>query len=135
VRAALTFFARPGAKWVALAFWLAVFVGLNSANIFDRFAEAEKNRSVDYLPAKAESVKVLEQIEQFPSGERFAAVVVYRRDGGLNERDRAAIAQDRRQGFRPRSPVRPDSRPTRSRCSTRSTARCCLPPRDSCSCC
>ena len=83
---ALKFAATPRAKWLILLFWLVVFVGLNGANIFDRFADAEQNRTVDYLPGEAESVKVLEQIEEFPSGERFAAVVVYRRDGGLTAR-------------------------------------------------
>jgi RND superfamily putative drug exporter len=78
-------------------FWLAVFLGLNAVNIFDRFADAEQNRAVDYLPNKAESVKLLNQIDEFPSGERFSAVVVYRRDGGLTARDRAAIAEDREQ--------------------------------------
>jgi putative drug exporter of the RND superfamily len=85
------------AKWFVLAFWLVVFFGLNAGNIFERFADAEQNRAVDYLPEKAESVKVLNQIEEFPSGERFAAVVVYRRDGGLTARDRAAVAADRAQ--------------------------------------
>ena len=83
------------AKWAVLALWVAVFFGLIGVNIFGKFAEAEQNRSVDYLPQNAESVEVLEQIEQFPSGERFAAVIVYRRDGGLTARDRQLVAQDR----------------------------------------
>jgi RND superfamily putative drug exporter len=85
------------AKWVVAGFWLAVFLSLNAVNIFERFADAEQNRAVDYLPSKAESVKLLNQIDEFPSGERFSAVVVYRRDGGLTARDRATIAEDRRQ--------------------------------------
>src|SRR5688572_26938321 len=97
MRHALTFFTRPGTKWLALLFWLALFFGLNSVNIFEKFADAEQNRAVDYLPEKADSVKVLDRIDEFPSGERFAAVVVYRRDGGLTARDRATIAEDRRQ--------------------------------------
>ena len=72
MRAALTFFTRPGTKWLALGFWLVVFLGLNAVNIFEKFADAEQNRAVDYLPEKAESVKVLEQIDEFPSGERFS---------------------------------------------------------------
>ena len=94
---ALTSCGARRAKWVVAAFWLAVFLGLNAVNIFDSFADAEQNRAVDYLPSKAESVKLLNQIDEFPSGERFSAVVVYRRDGGLTARDRAAIAEDRRQ--------------------------------------
>jgi len=107
VLAALTFSGTRRAKWLAALFWLAVFVGLNAANIFERFADAEQNRAVDYLPGKAESVKLLEQIEEFPSGERFSAVVVYRRDGGLTARDRATIAQDREQLTRVATAGRP----------------------------
>ena len=84
-------------KWFVLGFWLLLFFGLNATNIFEKFADAEQNRAIDYLPEKAESVKLLNLIEQFPSGERFSAVVVYRRDGGLTPRDRATIALDRRE--------------------------------------
>ena len=83
------------AKWYVAAFWVLVFLGLNGANIFDKFAEAEQNRSVDYLPQNAESVEVIEQVKDFPSGERFAAVVVYRREGGLTAADKKLIAEDR----------------------------------------
>ena len=40
---------------------------------------------------------MIDRIDEFPSGERFAAVVVYRRDGGLTQADRALIAQHRRE--------------------------------------
>jgi putative drug exporter of the RND superfamily len=108
---ALTFSAGRRAKWLVALFWIAVFLGLNAVNIFDRFADAERNQTTDYLPGDAESVKVIEQVDQFPSGERFAAVVVYRRDGGLAPRDRALIEEDRREladvatAGRPRPPV------------------------------
>ena len=95
--AALAFSGSRRVKWLALAFWVAVFFGLNAANIFERFADAEQNQTVDYLPEKADSVKVLERIDEFPSGEHFAAVVVYRRDGGLTAADRAALRSDRRE--------------------------------------
>jgi len=93
----LAFSGSRRAKWFVAALWLFVFLGLNSVNIFDKFSEAEQNRSVDYLPQNAESVKVLERIDDFPSGERFAAVVVYRRDGGLTAQDRQLIAEHRRE--------------------------------------
>src|SRR5688500_8270657 len=95
--AALTFSGSRRAKWAVVALWVVVFSSLNAADIFGKFADAEQNRAVDYLPNNAESVKVLEQIEQFPSGERFTAVVVYRHNGGLSAGDRALIAEDRRQ--------------------------------------
>ena len=95
MRSLLSLAGTPRAKWFVAGAWLLVFLGLNAVNIFDRYAEAEQNRSVDYLPSGAESVQVLDRIEEFPSGERFAAVVVYRRDGGLTGADRALLARDR----------------------------------------
>ena len=92
------------AKWFVAAFWALLFLGLNGANIFERFADAGQNQSVDYLPEKAESVKLLEQIDEFPSGERFSAVVVYRRDGGLTAADRARSAGTGRAGRTSRPP-------------------------------
>src|ERR671914_1981097 len=97
MQSALTFAGGRRAKWLVALFWLAGFIGLNGANIFERYSDAEKNRTVDYSPEKADSIQLLERIEEFPSGERFAAVAVYRRDGGLTEQDRAAIARDRRE--------------------------------------
>ncbi|HEU0023053.1 MAG TPA: MMPL family transporter, partial [Thermoleophilaceae bacterium] len=95
MRGLLTLSARRRAKWLVAGFWILVFFGLNGANIFEKYADAEKNRTVDYYPEKADSIQLLERIDEFPSGERFAAVVVYQRNGGLTAQDRAAIAEDR----------------------------------------
>ncbi len=97
MRRALTLSGTRRAKWLVVLFWVVVFMGLNAVSIFDRYADAEQNRTVDYLPSGAESVEVIDRIDEFPSGERFGAVVVYRRDGGLTPRDRDLIAEDRRQ--------------------------------------
>src|SRR5918992_759749 len=97
MQSALTFSGGRRSKWLVALFWLVVFLGLNAANIFERYSDAEKNRTVDYYPEKADSIQLLERIEEFPSGERFLAVAVYQRDGGLTADDRAAIAEDRRQ--------------------------------------
>src|SRR5918996_1955174 len=107
MQSALTFSGGRRFKWLVALFWLVVFMGLNAANIFERYSDAEKNRTLDYYPEKADSIQLLERIDEFPSGERFAAVVVYRRDGGLTAGDRAAIADHRRQGSRWRSRARP----------------------------
>jgi putative drug exporter of the RND superfamily len=92
----LTFAGSRRAKWLVLAAWLLFLFVLGGTNVFEKYTDAERNRTVDYAPGNAESVKVLEKIEGFPSGERFAAVVVYRRDGGLTVRDRAVIARQHR---------------------------------------
>jgi putative drug exporter of the RND superfamily len=76
-----------------LAAWIVV------AGIFGSFAgklgDVEKNEPSSFLPGKAESVKTLEAVERFPSGDRTQAVVVYRRASGLTAADRATIARDR----------------------------------------
>jgi putative drug exporter of the RND superfamily len=95
MRALLARSAGSRAKWLVALFWVVVFFGLQAGNIFERYADAEQNRTVDYYPEKADSIQLLQRIEEFPSGERFAAVVVYRRDGGLTAEDRATIAEDR----------------------------------------
>ena len=116
----LTFSGSRRARFYVAAFWLLVFLGLNGANIFEKFADAEQNRSVDYLPQNTESVEVLEQIEGFPSGERFAAVVVYRRDGGLSAADKRLIAADRTELQRAEfeAPAGPPTPPTLSQDGT-----------------
>ena len=113
MRRALTLSGSRRAKWLVASFWVVVFLGLNAVNIFDRYADAEQNRTIDYLPSGAESVEVIDRIDEFPSGERFAAVVVYRRDGGLTQGDRALIVRHRGElaqidtAGRPRPPPRP----------------------------
>jgi hypothetical protein len=57
VRALLTRSATRRAKWMVALFWLLVFVGLNAANIFERYSDAERNRTVDYYPEKADSIQ------------------------------------------------------------------------------
>ncbi|HEX8647365.1 MAG TPA: MMPL family transporter [Thermoleophilaceae bacterium] len=91
----LTFSGSRRAKIYVALFWMFVIFGLGAAAVPEKFADAEQNRSVDYLPQNAESVEVIDKVGDFRSGERFAAVVVYRRDGGLTAADRDAIAQDR----------------------------------------
>jgi putative drug exporter of the RND superfamily len=95
VASLLTYSGRRGVKWGIALLWLAVVVGTVVTNLPGKFSDAEQNRSVDYLPSSSESVAVLEEVDDFPSGERFAAVVVYRRDGGLSAADRALVARDR----------------------------------------
>src|ERR671915_394161 len=68
MQSALTFSGGRRSKWLVALFWLLVFLGLNAANIFDRYADAEKNRTVDYYPEKADSIQLLEKIDEFPAG-------------------------------------------------------------------
>src|SRR5215207_9528725 len=80
------------AKWIVAGIWLAVFLGCFALDLPRRFADAEQNENVDYLPASAESTKALGVAERLNDGDVAPAIVVYRRDGGLTPGDRAAIA-------------------------------------------
>jgi MMPL family len=82
------------AKWIVAAIWLAVFLGSFALDLPGRFADAEQNENVDYLPASAESTKALGVTERLNDGDVAPAIVVYHRDGGLTPADRAAIAAD-----------------------------------------
>jgi len=90
-------FASPAtrkAKWIIAGIWLAVFLGSFALDLPGRFADAEQNENVDYLPASAESTEALGVTERLNDGDVAPAIVVYRRDGGLTAADRAAIAAD-----------------------------------------
>ena len=83
------------AKLVVLAACLLGLVGSIAANLPGKYADAENNESTSFLPGDAESTKVLAISEQLQGGEQAPIVIVYRRDGGLTEADRARIAADR----------------------------------------
>ena len=57
-----------------------------------KFQNIQKNEESSFLPGSSESVHELTLAKKFPSGERFAAITVIRRDGGLEPADLAAIA-------------------------------------------
>jgi RND superfamily putative drug exporter len=86
--------AGPVAKWVVFFVWIAAVVGTIAADLPGRFTDAEENESTSFLPGDAESTKALEITEQLNDGDVAPTVVVYRRDGGLTQADRAAIRRD-----------------------------------------
>ena len=83
-------------KWIVALVWLLVFMGVNAAGLPTKYTDAQENESSSFLPGDAESTKALAAIEELQGGENAAAVVVYRRDGGLTAADRAVMAEDRR---------------------------------------
>jgi putative drug exporter of the RND superfamily len=82
------------AKWVVFFVWMAVMVGSIAADLPGKFTDAEDNESTSFLPGDAESTKALEVTERLNEGDVAPTVVVYRRDGGLTEADRATITRD-----------------------------------------
>lgn len=92
----LTLASGRRAKWIVAAVWLCVMAIVIGADLPTKYADAEQNESTSFLPGDAESTKALKAVEDIQGGETAAAVVVYRREGGLTDADRAVIAEDRR---------------------------------------
>ncbi len=79
-------------KWFVVGLWvvvLAVALPLSA-----KLMGAEKNDASAWLPANAESTRVLDLQAQFQSPNIFPAVVVYQRASGLTAADRAKAAAD-----------------------------------------
>jgi putative drug exporter of the RND superfamily len=79
------------AKWVMLLVWLvaAGALGLYQAEL----QQATTNDPASFLPASAESTKVVETLRQrFTNGRTTPALIVWQREGGLTETDRRAIS-------------------------------------------
>src|SRR5262245_63563304 len=83
-------------KWVVVGFWVVVLVV--TLPLSSKLQGAEKNDAKTWLPANAESTKVLDVQSRFQSPNVFPAVVVYQRASGLTAADRAKAAADAR-GF------------------------------------
>jgi RND superfamily putative drug exporter len=81
-------------KWVILAFWVVVVV--LAGPLAGKVTGAEKNDASSWLPAKAESTKVLDFQSKFQSPNVFPAVVVYDAPSGLTRAGRAKAVADAR---------------------------------------
>src|SRR5215470_17983687 len=81
-------------KWVVMGFWVIVLV--IAFPLTKKLNNAEKNTASSWLPASAESVKVLNVQSRFQSPNIGTGVVVYYRASGLTAADRAKAASDAR---------------------------------------
>src|SRR5579862_8252353 len=79
-------------KWAVLVFWLIIVAV--AGPLSSKLTGAEKNDSSSWLPAKAESTKVLDLQGRFQSPNIFAGVVVYDRPSGLTAADHAKALSD-----------------------------------------
>lgn len=82
------------AKWLVVGFWVVVLVV--AFPLSKKLTGAEKNDAAAYLPANAESTKVLDVLSHFQSPNIYPGVVVYERASGLTAADRAKAAADAR---------------------------------------
>jgi RND superfamily putative drug exporter len=92
----LTLASGRRAKWIVAGVWLAAVVAVIGFGLPAKYSDAEQNESTSFLPGDAESTKALQAVEELQGGETAAAVVVYRREGGLTAADRAVMQEDRR---------------------------------------
>src|SRR5262252_3424235 len=81
-------------KWLVVGFWVAVLV--ITFPLSAKLTGAEKNDAKTWLPANAESTKVVDVQSRFQSPNIFPAVIVYDRASGLTATDRAKAAADAR---------------------------------------
>src|SRR5579859_8218375 len=80
------------AKWAVLVFWLIIVAV--TGPLAGKLTGAEKNDASAWLPAAAESTKVLDVQSRFQSPNIFAAVLVYDRPSGLTSADKTKAAAD-----------------------------------------
>ena len=93
-RAIAGFPAGRKTKWVILSFWIVVVV--LAGPLSGKLTGAEKNDANSWLPAKAESTKVLDFQSRFTSPNIYPGVVVYDSPTGLTPAGRAQVAADAR---------------------------------------
>jgi RND superfamily putative drug exporter len=79
-------------KWLVVGFWVVVVAVLYPLST--KLTAAEKNNASAWLPARAESVKVLDVQQRFQSPNDYPGVVVYYRASGLTAADRAKATAD-----------------------------------------
>jgi RND superfamily putative drug exporter len=82
-------------KWVVVGFWVVVLVV--ALPLSQKLMGAEKNDASAWLPANAESTKVLQVQARFQSPNIYPGVVVYLRPSGMTPADMAKAAADARQ--------------------------------------
>jgi RND superfamily putative drug exporter len=86
----------PRGRWVAIAAWLAL--GLAGWLGHERIGEVTSAGQSSFLPSDSESTRAIEALESgggngAGAGEEVPTVIVFERDGGLTERDLAAIGR------------------------------------------
>jgi RND superfamily putative drug exporter len=77
-------------KWIVLAFWVVTVVV--ASTFAAKLTDVQNNEASSWLPSSAESTRALEKLGPFQDPNEIPTLVVYERDSGLTEQDRAAAA-------------------------------------------
>jgi RND superfamily putative drug exporter len=82
-------------KWVVIVLWIVGVIALSP--LAAKLGDATRDETASFLPEDAQSTEVQKLLkDRFPGGETTIGLIVYKRDGGLTEADRAKIARDAR---------------------------------------
>jgi RND superfamily putative drug exporter len=80
-------------KWVVIGLWIVAVLALSPLGA--KLADATNDETASFLPEDADSTRVQELLgERFRGGETTIGLLVYKREGGLNQADRRKIARD-----------------------------------------
>jgi RND superfamily putative drug exporter len=80
-------------KWVVIGLWIVAVLALSPLGA--KLADVTNDETASFLPDDADSTRVQELLkERFSGGETTIGLIVYQRDGGLNQADREKIARD-----------------------------------------
>ena len=79
-------------KWVVLVGALVLFAVMGAFST--RLVDVQNNEASSWLPESAESTKVLEELSSTVDPNDIPTLVVYHRDGGLDDDDLAAMEAD-----------------------------------------
>lgn len=78
-------------KWIVLVFWIAAFAAMSGLNA--KLIDVQNNEASSWLPGDAESTEAADELASTVDPNDIPTLVVYLRDGGLTDDDRAAIAE------------------------------------------
>lgn len=81
----------PVTKWIVLVFWIAAFAAMSGLNA--KLIDVQNNEASSWLPGDAESTEAADELASTVDPNDIPTLVVYLRDGGLTDDDRAAIAE------------------------------------------
>ena len=76
-------------KWIVLAAWIVIFVV--ASGFAAKLTDVQNNEASSWLPASAESTKVLDELATTVDPNNIPTLVVYNRSSGLTEDDFAAM--------------------------------------------
>ncbi|GAB3199588.1 MMPL family transporter [Nocardioides hungaricus] len=79
----------PVTKWLVLLFWIVAVVVLGSLSA--KLADVQNNEASTWLPGSAESTEVSQELSSTIDPDDIPTLVVYSRDGGLTDADKAQI--------------------------------------------